>query len=307
MTTEPATHPPRTLTVAIAGASGFMGTTLARHLLSHGHGVRRIGRGHDADFQWDPGSGRLDAAALDGADAVVNLSGANIGQRWTRDHKRAIVESRVRSTELLARTLAVASSRPRVFIATSAVGIYGDRGDEVLDDSSPPGGGFLAGLVRQWEAAAAPARDAGIRVVHPRFAPVLNPEGGMLAKLIPIFNLGGGGKIGKGTQWLSWVALTDAMRATSFLIETETLEGAVNVSSPNPITNAEFARTLAEVLRRPALAAVPAFAVKLLYGEMGEETVLAGQRVLPRRLTAAGFAFAFPELAAALRHEIGAH
>jgi uncharacterized protein len=295
------------ITVAIAGASGFLGTAFARHLTTAGHTVRRIGRASTraVEFHWDLVAGRLDPAALDGADVVVNFAGATIAQRWSRDHKRAILTSRVRSTEVLAKTMAAVRSPPRTFLSLSAIGIYGARGDEPLDETSTAGGGFLANVVQQWEQAAAPARDAGVRLVHPRLGLVMHPDGGVLAKLIPVFNVGGGGKIGKGTQWMSWIGLHDMMRALDYLIATPALSGAVNVSAPNPVTNAQFSDTLGAVIHRPALATVPEFAVKLMFGEMGEETLLSGQRVLPRRLLDSGFAFDFPDLAGALRHELG--
>ena len=295
------------ITVAIAGASGFIGGALARHLEREGHTVRRIGRpsSRSAQFHWDLVAGRLDPAALDGADVVINFAGATIAQRWTSDHKREILSSRLRSTELLAKTMAAVRSPPRTFLSTSAIGIYGARGDAPLDETSRPGSGFLADVVQQWEAAAAPARDAGVRVVHPRLGLVMHPDGGALAKLVPVFNLGGGGRIGKGTQWMSWIGMHDVVRALQFLMTTDAFSGAVIVSAPHPVTNAQFSHTLGEVLHRPALAAVPEFAVKLMFGEMGEETLLSGQRVLPKRLLEAGFQFDFPELAAALRHELG--
>jgi hypothetical protein len=293
--------------IAIAGASGFLGGSLARHLERNGHQVRRIGRAasRGADFHWDLDAGRLDPGALDGADAVVNFAGANIAQRWTREHKRAILASRLRSTEVLAKGMGAVRSPPRVFLSTSAIGFYGGRGDEPIDESSTPGTGFLADVVRQWEAAAAPARDAGIRLVVPRMGLVLHPDGGVLAKLLPVFNLGGGGKVGKGDQWMSWIARHDAMRALVFLMQTDSMAGAVNVTAPGPVTNAQFSDTLGHVMHRPALATVPEFAVKLMFGEMGEETLLSGQRVLPRRLLDAGFTFDYPELGPALRHELG--
>jgi uncharacterized protein len=294
-------------TVAIAGASGFLGTALARHLSKEGYEVRRIGRASSrgADFHWDLDAGRLDPAALDGADVVVNLAGENVAQRWTRDHKRAILASRLRSTEILAKTMAGVRTPPRVFLSTSAIGIYGARGNEALDETSTPGGGFLADVVQQWEKAATPAHDAGVRLVHPRLGLVMHPDGGVLAKLIPVFNVGGGGKIGKGEQWMSWVGMHDVLRALVFLMVTDTLSGPVNITAPNPATNAQFSQTLGEVLHRPAIATVPEFAVKLMFGEMGEETLLSGQRVLPRRLLGANFRFEYPELADALRHELG--
>ena len=295
------------ITVAIAGASGFLGDALARYLTSQGHAVRRIGRASSrtAEFHWDLAAGRLDPTALDGADAVVNFAGATIAQRWTADHKRAILSSRVRSTEVLSKTMSAVRSPPRVFLSTLAIGIYGSRGDEALDETSTAGGGFLANVVQQWENAAAPARDAGVRLVHPRMGLVMHPDGGALAKLIPVFNIGGGGKIAKGTQWMSWIGMHDALRALLFLMSTESLSGAVNVTAPNPVTNAEFSDTLGAVIHRPAIATVPEFAIKLMFGEMGEETLLSGQRVLPRRLLDAGFTFDFPDLAGAFRHELG--
>jgi uncharacterized protein (TIGR01777 family) len=294
-------------TVAIGGASGFLGSALARHLTKEGYAVRRIGRASSrgADFHWDLDAGRLDPAALDGADIVVNLAGENIAQRWTREHKRAILASRLRSTEILAKTMAGVRSPPRVFLSTSAIGIYGSRGSEALDETSVHGTGFLADVVQQWEHAARPARDAGMRLVFPRLGLVMHPDGGVLGKLLPLFNVGGGGKIGKGDQWMSWIGMHDLMRALVFLMVTDTLSGPVNVTAPNPSTNAQFSHTLGEVLHRPAVATVPEFAVKLMFGEMGEQTLLSGQRVLPRRLLDAAFRFEYPELAPALRHELG--
>ena len=294
-------------TVAIAGASGFLGEGLARYLAGEGYRVRRIGRpsSKGAEFHWDLDAGRLDPAALDGADAVVNLAGENIAQRWTESHRRAIIASRVRSTEVLTKTMTAVRTPPRVFLSTSAVGIYGSRGDQPLDESSTAGGGFLADVVQQWERAAAPARDAGIRVVHPRLGLVMHPDGGVLAKLVPVFNVGGGGKIGKGGQWMSWIGRRDMLRAMTFLMTNDAIAGPVNVTAPNPATNAQFSHTLGEVLHRPAIATVPEFVIKLMFGEMGEETLLSGQRVLPKRLLDAGFEFEYPELSAALRYELG--
>jgi len=257
------------------------------------------------DFQWDLNAGRLDPAALDGADVVVNLVGENVAQRWTQEHKRAILTSRLRSTEILAKTMAAVRTPPRVFLSTSAIGVYGSRGSDALDEGSAPGRGFLADVVQQWENAATPARDAGVRLVYPRLGLVMHPDGGVLAKLLPLFNLGGGGKIGRGDQWMSWIGMHDLLRALVFLMETDAITGAVNVTAPNPATNAQFSHTLGEVLHRPALATVPEFAVKLMFGEMGEETLLSGQRVLPQRLLDSRFHFDYPELAGALRHELG--
>ena len=295
------------ITVAIAGASGFLGSAFARHLTGQGHQVRRIGRrsSRGVDFHWDLAAGTLDPAAIDGADAVINFAGATVAQRWTREHKAAILASRVRSTDVLARTMAAVRTPPRVFVATSAIGIYGSRGDEVLDEASTPGRGFLADVVQQWERAAAPACDAGIRLVYPRLGLVLNPDGGVLAKLLPVFNIGGGGKVGNGTQWMSWIGMHDTVRALERLTVDADVHGIVNVCAPNPVTNAQFSHTLGDVLHRPALATVPEFAIRLMFGEMGEETLLSGQRVDPKCLLHMGFHFDFPDLGPALRHELG--
>lgn len=292
--------------VAIAGTRGLIGSALRAQLQSEGHSVVGIGRSSASEIRWDPARGELAADALDGVDAVINLAGAPIDQRWTDDARREIRESRVRSTDLLARTLARMPVRPAVLVNMSATGIYGDRGDETLDERSAEGGGFLADVVRAWEAAAEPARDAGMRVVHPRTGPVLHPSGGMLKRLLPIFRLGAGGPISGGRQWISWIARPDAVRGIAWLAFESTLGGPVNLTAPEPARNQDFTRILARVLRRPAVAPVPALAVKLLYGQMGEETVVGGQRVLPARLLGAGFAFRLPNLEAALRHVLGA-
>lgn len=291
--------------VAITGASGFIGTPLVEHLRSAGHQVLTIGRDKEGDERpdivWDAKT-HLDATRLEGVDAVVHLAGENLAQRWTDEAKRAIKESRVDGTTLLARTLASLERKPRVLVSMSAIGIYGDRGDEVLDEASAPGTGFLAEVCRAWEASADAARAAGIRVVHPRLGIVLNAHGGALAKMLPIFSLGIGGTIAGGDQWMSWIARQDVLRALEFVL-TGTLEGAVNFTAPAPVTNAQFTDVLGKVLHRPTIAPVPAFAIKLLYGEMGEATVIEGQRVLPAKLTGAGFEFAQPRLEGALRAE----
>jgi hypothetical protein len=293
--------------VAVAGASGFVGSALVTSLESQGHTVIRLGRphrGHHPDVVWDPGRGMLEPKAIEGIDAAINVAGERIDQRWTREAKRRILESRVRSTEVLAGALAALRARPRVLVNMSAVGAYGNRGDEIVDEKSAPGEGFLAGVVRAWEAATERASDAGIRVVTPRCGVILHPSGSILGRLIPIYQLGGGGKIGSGKQWISWISRTDALRALIHLVGAESLGGAVNVTSPEPARNEEFGKVLARVLRRPALATTPPLLVKLLFGEMGEETVLAGQRVLPARLRDAGFEFQHPSLESAIRHEM---
>lgn len=290
--------------VAVVGASGFIGSTLLALLRRQGHAVTTIGRSSRSEIRWDPERGVLDAAGLEGVQAVINLAGERVDQRWTDAARRRIVESRVRPTALLATTLAQLRVRP-VLVNMSAVGFYGDRGDEVIDERSGSGGGFLAEAVRAWEAAADPARDAGLRVVHPRTGVVLHPSSGALRRLLPVFQLGIGGRIGHGRQWMSWIGLTDAVRGLAWLALEGNLDGPVNLTSPVPLRNAEFSRILARVLHRPALAVAPGFAIGLAFGRMGVETVLGGQRVLPARLLEAGFRFEFPDLDAALRHELG--
>jgi uncharacterized protein (TIGR01777 family) len=294
--------------IAITGSTGLIGSALVNELTAAGHAVRRVvrseGQRRPGDVLWDPAAGRLDRHALDGVDAVVHLAGEPIAQRWTGPAKRRIRESRVRSTELLATTIASLAEPPRVLVSGSAMGIYGDRGDEELDETSAPGRDFLAEVATAWEAAANPAEGAGVRVVKLRTALVLSRRGGALAKLLLPFRMGVGGRIGSGRQWVSWIALDDAVGAIRHAIATESLAGPVNVSSPAPVTNSEFTDTLAKVLRRPAIVPVPAFAMRLAFGEMGEATLLAGQRLRPRRLLESGYRFRFPTLDAALRHEL---
>jgi len=261
--------------------------------------VRHAPKGAD-EVRWDPARGEVDAAALEGVDAVVNLAGENVGERWTAERKRRIRQSRVDGTLALARALAGLSARPKVLVNASAVGIYGDRGDERVDEMSAPGGGFLAEVVREWEAATEPASAAGIRVVMPRMGVVLSRRGGMLAKLLTPFRLGAGGTMGSGRQWVSWISLTDAVDVLYLALVDDRLSGPVNAVA-GAVTNEEFTRTMARVVNRPALVPVPAFALKLAFGEMAEETILASQRADHRRLTQLGYSFAQPELEAALR------
>jgi uncharacterized protein (TIGR01777 family) len=241
---------------------------------------------------------------LAGVSAVVHLGGVSVDARWSTEYKRSIMSSRVDSTALLARTIARLDSRPTTLVVASAVGIYGDRGDEVLDEQSATGAGFLADVGRAWEAAAEPARGAGVRTVHTRFGVILARGGGALAKMLPPFELGAGGKVAHGTQWMSWVARSDAIAAVLALLDGLPLDGPVNVTAPNPVTNAEFARTLGRVLRRPALATIPAFALRLMYGELADAALLASQRVMPSALRRAGFEFRYPVLEECLRAEL---
>jgi len=291
--------------VAVTGASGFTGSALLAALRKDGHTALAIGRAGSSDIRWNPDESRLDGASLADVDAVVHLAGAPIGERWTAARKRAIRESRVRGTQLVASTIAALppGQRPRVLVCASGVGFYGSRGDEWLDETSTPGTDFLATVAREWEAAAEPARAAGIRVVHLRNGLILSPHGGALAKMLPVFRLGAGARLGNGRQWMSWIALDDVVRAMQFALVTDTLAGAANAVSPAPVTNAEFTTTLAHVLNRPVLAAVPEFALRVLFGEMGAATLLASQRARPARLAAVGFEFLHPALESALRFE----
>ncbi len=295
------------LRFAITGASGLIGTALRLSLVASHHEVhplvrRREAAGDGAIF-WSPATGEIDTAGLEGMDAVVHLAGENLaGGRWTADRKRRIVQSRVDGTRMLAETLAVLEQKPRVLVSASGVSFYGDTGDREVDESSPRGTGFLAELCERWEGATAAASDAGIRVVHARMGPVLARDGGMLERLLTPFRFGVGGRLGSGHQYVSWIAIDDAVEALRWLGLREAMGGRVNVVAPHAVTNVELARTLAHVLHRPSLLAVPKVALELLFGEMANETVLAGQRVVPRRLEEAGFTWRFPELEGALTH-----
>jgi hypothetical protein len=254
---------------------------------------------------WDPARGTIDAAALEGVDAVIHLAGEPVSERWTREHKAAILSSRVQGTDLIARTIAGLARPPRVFVSCSAVGIYANDAKQPLDETGPHGRDFLAEVAEAWEAAADPARRAGIRTVHPRLGVVLSTRGGALERLLPPFQLGGGGKLGSGKQPMSWVGLTDVVAALHHLVLTESMQGPVNVTAPNPVTNEEFSKTLAHILGRPALLTVPGFALKAMFGEMADAMLLHGQRAVPRRLLESGFAFTHPTLESALRFELG--
>ncbi len=290
--------------VAVTGSHGLIGSALLEHLAAAGHEGVRIVRGHAGagEIGWDPGAGRLDPAVLGGIDAVVNLAGAGIGDhRWTDDYKRQVRESRTVGTRLLAEAIAAATDGPRVLLSGSAVGFYGDRGDEQLDEGSAPGSGFLADVAREWEAATAAADAAGVRVVHLRTGIVLAKEGGALSKMLPLFKLGIGGRFGSGRQWMSWISIDDEADAIVHLL-TSDLAGPVNLTAPQPVTNTEFVKTLGEVLSRPTVVPVPAFGPKLLLGgERAEALLLGGQRVLPRALQADGYEFAHATLEPTLR------
>ena len=299
-----ASTPGARLRIAITGASGFIGQRLVPLLASAGHTVLTVSR-HEpragtGDIRWDPARGVLDPAALDGVDAVIHMAGARVDQRWSDQARREIRESRTLGTALLARTLAGLERRPSVLLSVSATGYYGNGGERVLNEQSAPGTGFLAGVVQEWESAADAARAAGIRVAHPRLGVVLGDGGGALERLLPPFRMGLGGRIGDGEQWMSWIAREDAARAFEFLLQDGDVAGPVNVVAPEPVRNATFTRVLADVLGRPALTVVPAFALRALYGQMAEETLLVSQRVSADRLLQAGFAFRYPALHEAL-------
>lgn len=296
--------------IAITGATGLLGSALVPFLTGAGHDVVRITRrpgapeGRVRDIGWDPDAGRLDAAALEGTDVVIHLAGAPVSERWTEAHKREIRDSRVNGTTLLATTLAGLTRPPSVLVSASASGYYGDGGERVLDEDAPPADDFLARVGRAWEAATRPAADAGIRTVITRLGVLLSPHGGALARLLPPFRMGGGGTLGSGQQWLSWIALDDCVGAIEHLAFTETARGPYNVVAPSPVRNEEFGQVLGHVLHRPALMTVPAFALKVMFGEMAEAMLLAGQRLSCERLLATGFQFRHPRLEQALRFEL---
>jgi hypothetical protein len=299
----------RAMKVAITGASGFVGAALVPFLTTGGHDVvrlvRRAPRAKD-EVRWDPGAGEIDAAALEGVDAVVNLSGENIaGGRWTESRKALLQSSRLGPTGLLARTLAGLKRKPRVLVSASAVGYYGDRGDAWVTETDGPADDFLGRLSAEWEKAAAPAASSGIRVVHPRFGVVLSPAGGALGKMLLPFKAGLGGVLGSGTQYTSWIAMDDVLGVIHHLLERPDLAGPVNATAPEPVTNAVFTGTLGRVLGRPTVLPAPAFALRLAFGEMADATLLSSARVKPERLLATGYRFRFPDLEGALRHVLG--
>lgn len=296
------------LTIAVTGSSGMIGSALVPFLQTGGHRVRRVVRRAPAgdEIGWNPHAGSLAARALDGVDAVIHLAGENLaGRRWTAERKRRLVGSRASGTRTLAEAIARAANPPAVLVSASAIGAYGDRGEELLDEQSPGGRGFLADLCRVWERATEPARDAGVRVVTPRFGVVLSPAGGALGKMLPAFRTGAGARLGSGRQWMSVVSIDDLLGAVHHLLMHGAVVGPANVVCPEPIRNADFTATLAAALRRPALLAAPAAALRLAFGELADETLLVSQRILPRRLEAAEYGFRHPSAAAAIAHVLG--
>lgn len=298
-------------TIAISGASGLVGSALKVRLLECGVRVidlvRRPPRDGTREVQWDPARGLVDPSPVPPLDAVVHLAGENIGAgRWTTARKQRLRDSRIPATEGLCRSLAGLNPGPRTFLSASAIGYYGDRGDEVLTESSAPGKGFLADLCIEWEQASQPARDAGMRVAHLRFGVILSRDGGALPRMLLPFKLGLGGRIGSGRQYWSWVVLDDVIGAIVHVLERSDLSGPFNVVSPQPATNAEFTRMLGSVLRRPTIFPLPAFVARAVLGEMADEMLLSSARVLPARLQESGYTMQQPMLEGALRSALAA-
>ena len=305
----PATARAAPQTVLIAGASGLIGRALAPFLQTQGHRVMRLVRrpAQNADeIQWDPATGVLDSALLEGVDAMINLSGENVGAgRWTKKRREAIFRSRVDSTRTLVTAMQRMKRKPAVLVGASAVGFYGDRGAEILAEDSAIGQGFLSDVCLAWETNAEAARAVGVRTPVVRFGVVLSPAGGALAKLMPVFKAGVGGPVGTGDQWMSWISIDDVVGAIYHAMVDETCKGPMNGVAPAPVTNREFTAILGKVLHRPAVVPVPAVALRMVFGEMADGTLLASTRAVPKRLLAAGYRFRHPDLETALRHVLG--
>lgn len=296
--------------VAVTGSSGLIGTALGPALDAAGHRMVRVVRhipAGEGNIGWDPGAGKIDAPGFEGIGAVVNLAGVGIGDKhWSKGYKDKIRYSRVKGTSLLAETLAGLQNGPRILLSASAIGYYGNRGDEVLDEESASGDGFLAEVCRDWEAATRAAEDGGMRVTHLRTGIVLAKHGGALRKMLGQFKIGLGGRLGKGQQWMSWITLDDEVAAIVHLLGEEAPAGPVNLTAPGPVTNSVFTAVLGRTLRRPAVFHIPRIAVRLGLGrEMGQELVLNGQRVMPERLTASGFTFTAPKITTAMEQVLG--
>ena len=291
--------------VAVSGSHGLIGSALCQHLSGNGHTVLRIVRAGsvstNADISWNPESGTIDKEKLNGLDGIVHLAGENIAAgRWTDEQKKKIKDSRVKGTRLLAEALASLPLKPEVVVSGSAIGYYGDRGDELLTESSQAGSGFLADVCKQWEESMTAAKSAGIRVVHPRTGVVLSTKAGALGKMLPIFKLGGGGVIGDGRQYMSWISLDDEVKALEFLLTNRNIEGPVNLVAPNPVTNEEFTLALGRALHRPTILPLPGFAAKIILGQMADELLLASQKCQPNKLLDSGYTFDYPKLDTAL-------
>ncbi len=297
-----------TMKILVTGSTGLIGSALMNFLSTGGHDVFRLVRSPSSDrrtIQWDPQLGNIDRDRLSGFDAVVHLAGENIAKRWTKKQKARIRRSRVDATELLCGALARSESPPKTIVCASAVGFYGDRGEEILDEQSPPGQGFLPDICRAWEDAALSVKKNGVRVVPLRFGIVLSPAGGALQKMLLPFKLGMGGVIGSGAQFWSWIGIDDAIGAIHHALTHETLSGPVNAVAPEPVTNRVFTETLGRVLHRPTLLPMPAFAARAVFGQMANGLFLASARVVPRRLEESGYQFRQRDLESALRHVLG--
>ena len=293
--------------ILVSGSHGLVGTALIKSLTDDGHEVVRLVRSKiefgTNEIEWHPDQDRIDVPRLEGLDGVIHLAGESIASgRWTDEKKRAIRDSRVKATTLLSNTLAQLSRPPAVFLSASAIGYYGNRGDEVLSETSKPGDDFLASVCVQWEEATRAASEKGIRTVNTRFGIILDAHGGALAKMLTPFRMGIGGRVGEGKQWMSWIALEDVVSGLKFLLEDATVRGPANLVAPNPVTNAEFTRTLGRVLSRPTFFPIPAFGARLAFGEMADALLLSSQRVDPAVLEDNGFPFYWPTLEPALRH-----
>ena len=290
--------------ILIGGSHGLVGTALIKSLEASGHQICRLVRHYpnsESEIEWSPDRYSIQLARLEGFDAAVNLAGESIAEgRWTDDKKKRIRESRVKGTKLLGDALANLTNPPQTFICASAIGYYGNRGDELLTEASAPGNDFLSEVCVEWEEAARTAAEQGIRVVNARFGVILDKEGGALAKMLPPFRLGLGGRIGSGKQWMSWIALDDVVGGLEFALANDSISGPVNFVAPAPVTNAEFTKALGKALSRPTIFPIPAFGVRLVFGEMADALLLASQRVQPERLMAAGYQFQYSELDAAL-------
>lgn len=290
--------------ILISGASGLIGSALVPFLTAQGHEVVPLTRNKGA-ISWDPETGDLDVDKIEGFDAVVHLAGESVAQKWTPNAKTRIHNSRIKGTGLLAEGLATLKNPPKVFICASAIGFYGNRGSEILTEKNSPGSGFLSSVCKGWENASTAAAISGIRTVNLRIGIVLSPKGGALAKMLTPFKMGGGGVLGSGKQYMSWISLDDMVNAIYFALQNQNIEGPLNAVAPYPVTNREFTSVLGKVLGRPAVLPVPSFALQLLLGEMAEELLLGGCNVLPEKLTAAGFKFQYPQIEPALRHLLG--
>jgi hypothetical protein len=294
--------------ILVSGSHGLVGKALVRSLTSDGHEVMRLVRGKKAsgsEVDWQPDQGRIEVEQLEGINAVVHLAGESIASgRWTTEKKKAIRDSRVKGTALLSDALTRLSRPPAVFLSASAIGYYGNRGDELLTEKSAPGNDFLSSVCKEWEAATGPAAEKGIRTVCTRFGIILDPDEGALAKMLPPFRMGVGGRVGDGKQWMSWIALDDVVNGLKFLIDDESIQGPVNFVAPEPVTNAEFTKTLGRVLGRPTFFPIPAFGVRIAFGEMADALLLSSQRVQPGVLREKGYKFSWSTLEPTLRHLI---